>query len=234
MINDPATPYPAIIKVSIRICPHLRLDSNISSQRMHAEGHQIASHTWSHENASAITNTQYTNQIIWNEIAINSILGFFPTYMRPPYSICEKACQNILSTLGYHIVYFDLDTQGYLMDDPKLIQSSKNIWDKAINKANVKTDSFLNIEHDIHYQTVYNLTDYMLSSLFKKGFKSVTVGECLGDPKANWYRAGPGKLVLVFFSVAFLGVQTEYALVRGTRANGSIAKQKEHLAQPRL
>jgi hypothetical protein len=112
---------------------------------------------------------------------------------RPPYSICAKNCQNILSVLGYHAIYFDLDTQGYLMDDPKLIQTSKNIWDKAINAANVRTDNFLNIEHDIHYQTVYNLTDYMLASLFKHGYKSVTVGECLGDPASNWYRAGPGK-----------------------------------------
>jgi peptidoglycan/xylan/chitin deacetylase (PgdA/CDA1 family) len=55
---------------------------NSHLQRMHAEGHQIASHTWSHENASQMTNTQFTNQMIWNEIAINSILGFFPTYMR--------------------------------------------------------------------------------------------------------------------------------------------------------
>lgn len=49
---------------------------------MHAEGHQIGSHTWSHQNASQLTNTQFTNQMIWNEIALNSVLGFFPTYMR--------------------------------------------------------------------------------------------------------------------------------------------------------
>lgn len=86
------------------------------------------------------------------------------------------------------------------MDDPTLIQTSKNIWDKAVNPSNVKTDSFLDIEHDIHYQTVYNLTDYMLASLFKHGYKSVTVGECLGDPAENWYRAGPGGLVPSFQS----------------------------------
>jgi peptidoglycan/xylan/chitin deacetylase (PgdA/CDA1 family) len=174
MINDPSTPYPAILK------------------RMANEGHQIASHTWSHQNASAITQQQFTNQMVWNEIAFNSVLGFFPTYMRPPYSICEKNCQTILSQLGYHAIYFDLDTEGYLHDDPTQIQTSKNIWDQAINKANSKKDSFLQIEHDIHYQTVYNLTDYVLTSLFSHGYKSVTVGECLGDPKANWYRNGPG------------------------------------------
>ena len=85
------------------------------------------------------------------------------------------------------------------MDDPTLIQTSKDIWDDAIDNSNVKKDSFLEIEHDIHYQTVYNLTDYMLTSLFKHGYKSVTVGECLGDPAANWYRAGPGGLVSSLF-----------------------------------
>ncbi|KAK4650139.1 hypothetical protein QC762_701975 [Podospora pseudocomata] len=173
MINDPATPYPAIIK------------------RMHAEGHQIASHTWSHQNASQMTNTQFTNQMVWNEIALNSILGFFPTYMRPPYSICQRECQNILSTLGYHTIYFNLDTAGYLNDSPRAIQTSKNIWDDAIEGSDPETDSFLQIEHDIHQQIVYNLTDYILTSLFSNGYRAVTVGECLGDPPSNWYRAGP-------------------------------------------
>ncbi|KAK3357418.1 hypothetical protein B0T25DRAFT_449731 [Lasiosphaeria hispida] len=173
MINDPNTIYPAIIR------------------RMHAEGHQIASHTWSHENASLMTNTQFTNQMVWNEIAINSILGFFPTYMRPPYSICGKNCENILSTLGYHTIYFDLDTAGYLNDTPKLIQNSKDIWDQAMKTSDPSKDSFLQIEHDIHTTIVHNLTDYILTSLFSNGYRAVTVGECLGDPPANWYRAGP-------------------------------------------
>ena len=49
---------------------------------MAAEGHQIASHTWSHENYSQLTTTQFQNQIYWNEIAFNDILGYFPTYIR--------------------------------------------------------------------------------------------------------------------------------------------------------
>ncbi|KAK1751690.1 hypothetical protein QBC47DRAFT_433673 [Echria macrotheca] len=179
MINDPSTIYPAIIR------------------RMHAEGHQIASHTWSHQNASQLTNTQFTNQMVWNEIALNSILGFFPAYMRPPFSICERNCQNILSTLGYHAIYFDLDTAGYLNDSPKMIQNSKNIWDQAMRTSNPARDSFLQIEHDIHAQTVNNLTDYILTSLFQNGWRSVTVGECLGDPVDNWYRKGPDNSITV-------------------------------------
>jgi len=58
-------------------------------------------------------------------------------------------------------------------------------------------DAFLQIEHDIHQQVVYNLTDYILTSLFSNGYRAVTVGECLGDPVANWYRNGPAGSVIV-------------------------------------
>ncbi|KAI1333692.1 hypothetical protein F5Y15DRAFT_410175 [Xylariaceae sp. FL0016] len=171
-INDPDKPWLTVI------------------QRMAAEGHQIASHTWSHENYSQLTAAQFKNQMVWNEIAFNDILGYFPTYMRPPYSICPAACQTQLANLGYHAVYFDLDTEGYLHDDATQIQTSKDIWDDAIDGSNPCKDSYLQIEHDIHWQTVYNLTDYLLQSLFDHGYRSVTVGQCLGDPAENWYRAG--------------------------------------------
>ncbi|RDL35375.1 uncharacterized protein BP5553_07306 [Venustampulla echinocandica] len=158
-------------------------------KRMVAEGHQVASHTWSHQSLTSVDETTFNNQIIYNEMAFRNILGYFPTYMRPPYSQCDATCGSRLATLGYHVTYFDLDTAGYLNDDVNLIQNSKNIWDTAINPSNSQTDNFLEIEHDIHFQTVYNLTDYILASMTQHGYKSVTVGECLGDPSANWYRS---------------------------------------------
>lgn len=53
-------------------------------RRMAAEGHQIASHTWSHQNLSSLASdeTMFQNQMIYNEMAFNNILGYFPTYMR--------------------------------------------------------------------------------------------------------------------------------------------------------
>ncbi|KAI0603349.1 hypothetical protein F4775DRAFT_587869 [Biscogniauxia sp. FL1348] len=182
-INDPDLPWASVI------------------QRMAAEGHQIASHTWSHENFSQLDDTQARNQLIWNEIALNDILGYFPTYMRPPYSICPEDCQSLLADLGYHVTYFDLDTEGYLNDEADMIQTSKDIWDDAVDGSDPCEDSYLEIEHDIHYQTVYNLTDYILRSLFDHGYRSVTVGQCLGDPPENWYRAGSGSVPKYTFSV---------------------------------
>ncbi|TAQ88303.1 hypothetical protein B7494_g3391 [Chlorociboria aeruginascens] len=161
-------------------------------QRMYASGHQIVSHTWTHQNLTSLDPTYFERQMVYNEMAFRNILGFFPTYM----SECNDTCGEILATMGYHVTYFSLDTEGYLDDSPELIQNSKNIWDAAIASADNATDSILEIEHDIHYQTVYNLTDYILASMYEHGFRSVTVGECLGDPPEYWYRSGNASAVV--------------------------------------
>ncbi|KAK2017732.1 glycoside hydrolase/deacetylase [Colletotrichum eremochloae] len=157
-------------------------------KRMVAEGHQVASHTWSHENLDQMTTTQRKNQMIWNEIALKDILGFYPTYMRPPYSICGTDCQKLMTDLGYHITYFDLDTEGYLHSDPSQIQVSVGLWDAAMNARSPCNASYLHIEHDIHEQVATTFTNHMLDSIVANGWRAVTVGECLGDPPANWYR----------------------------------------------
>ncbi|KAK2057351.1 polysaccharide deacetylase [Colletotrichum caudatum] len=157
-------------------------------QRMVADGHQIASHTWSHENLDSLTLAQRKNQMVYNEIAFTDILGFYPTYMRPPYSICGAECQNQMVQLGYHITYFDLDTQGYLNTDPSMIHNSVAIWDAAMLARSPCNASYLHIEHDIHQQIATTLTNHILDSVVANGWNAVTVGTCLGDPPQNWYR----------------------------------------------
>lgn len=175
-IDDPSTPWPAVIR------------------RQHADGHQIASHTWSHADLSAITPAQRRDEMVKLEMALRNILGFLPTYMRPPYSSCtaESGCEKDLEDLGYHITYFDLDTQDYLHTKPELIQTSKDIVTQFFDGKSAANFDALAIGHDIHFQTVYNLTEYMLSTVTQKGFKFVTVGECLNDPVSNWYRYDGG------------------------------------------
>lgn len=126
--------------------------------------------------------------MIYNEIALADILGYFPTYMRPPYSASNQDTNAWLDELGYHITYFNLDTEGYLHDSPNMIAASKTIWDNTVEGKDPETNRWLHIDHDPVYQTVYNLTEHMLRSIESNGFRAVTVGECLQDPKDNWYR----------------------------------------------
>ncbi|KAF3893314.1 Glycoside hydrolase/deacetylase [Trichophyton interdigitale] len=156
-------------------------------RRMYNSGHQIASHTWSHQNLDQISASQRKQQMIRNEMAFRNIMGGFPTYMRPPYSSCSVAsgCLGDMGDLGYHVTYFNLDTDDYNNDSPELIQRSKDIFDSYITQDG---RPLLEIGHDVHEQTVYNLTGHMLRRLEGSGYRTVTVGECLGDPPANWYR----------------------------------------------
>jgi peptidoglycan/xylan/chitin deacetylase (PgdA/CDA1 family) len=85
-INDPATEFPATIR------------------RTYEEGHQIAAHTWSHMNMNFLTSKQRVDEMIKTEIALNDILGFFPTYWRPPYNECNDECATDMANLGYHTV----------------------------------------------------------------------------------------------------------------------------------
>ncbi|KAF2019643.1 carbohydrate esterase family 4 protein [Aaosphaeria arxii CBS 175.79] len=164
--------------------------------RAHTEGHQIASHTWTHQDLSAISSTDRKLQMTRNEMALRNILGFFPTYMRPPYSSCTAAsgCEQDLADLGYHITYFDVDTDDYNQDAPGEIQNSKNWFQGNITAggASSGTHDWLSISHDIHEQTATNLTEFMLSTITTLGYRAVTVGECLNDPKENWYRTDTG------------------------------------------
>ncbi|UKZ75005.1 hypothetical protein TrVFT333_002677 [Trichoderma virens FT-333] len=158
-------------------------------RRMYRSGHQLGSHTWGHADLSAASSEIREQQIIYNEMAFRNIFGFFPTYLRPPYGTCSRdsGCLDYVTSLGYHVVNWNIDTKDYLNDSPQLIGNSKAIFYNALASANPKHDGFISLSHDTHEQTVISLTAYMIKTLRSKGFRPVTVGECLGDPRSNWY-----------------------------------------------
>lgn len=174
-MDDPTLPWPAMM------------------QRMNAAGHQMASHSWTHQDLGLVNSTIQQTQVIYNEMAFRNLFGFFPTYFRCPYLDCTTASGSIdlLNNLGYHIIDMDIDTKDYLYDDATLIQTSKNIFSTAVSSDAVH-NSYIPLAHDIHYQTVVNLTSYMINTLRARGYTPVTVGECLGDPRENWYRDASG------------------------------------------
>lgn len=171
-IDDPSLPWAPLI------------------ERMLLSGHQIASHTWSHEDLSKISPIQRREQMEKNEGALRNIISSFPTYMRPPYSSClaDSGCRDAMGDMGYHIILYDIDTDDWKNDSPSLIQRSKDLFDRALSNGNPAIKSWIVIGHDAHEQTVHNLTEHMLRTISRLGYRPVTVGDCLQDPRDNWYR----------------------------------------------
>ena len=75
-------------------------------KRMDFEGHQVASHGWSHPHLDATPSKQRKEEMYKTERALANILGKYPIYMRAPYIECseETDCLKDMHDLGYHIV----------------------------------------------------------------------------------------------------------------------------------
>ncbi|KAK0609474.1 carbohydrate esterase family 4 protein, partial [Immersiella caudata] len=164
-VSDPKSGYTPIIR------------------RMIADGHQVGSHTWSHQDMSALTPQQRRAQIINNEIALENILGVIPTYFRPPYTRCGADCYNELGSLGYHVVNYDIDTRDWENGGA----SSKSIYQNILSQSSPSASQWLSLAHDVEEITVHQLAQFMIDTAKSLGYQLVTVGECLGDPPANWY-----------------------------------------------
>lgn len=71
---------------------------------MHDKGHQLASHSYSHPDFSDASYDEKIRQLEMNEGCFSEILGFIPTYFRPPYTSCDEECYEALDDMGYHVV----------------------------------------------------------------------------------------------------------------------------------
>ena len=168
-IDDESTPWPEMLR------------------RIVGTGHQLGSHTWSHVDMTAADTATRYDQIERLDQTLTRVVGKSPTYFRPPFGSCEGQCLVDLGKMGYHIVNFDLDTKDYLNNTPDKIETAKQTFWNALS-AGTASSSFLVLGHDVHEQTATALTPFMLEKIKEKGYKAVTVGECLGDPAANWYK----------------------------------------------
>lgn len=77
-----------------------------SIKRMDFDGHQVASHTWSHPHMDKISSHQRKDEMYKTERALANIIGKYPSYMRSPYVQCsvKSGCMKDMSTLAYHVV----------------------------------------------------------------------------------------------------------------------------------
>lgn len=151
-------------------------------QRMIAENHQIGSHTWSHPYLTQISNAEVISQMTQLEDTLFSMVGKVPTYMRPPYFDYNQQVLNTMGSLGYKVIQASIDTLDWQWNEQSNYQN-------AVNKFRTELDAGGNLAlmHDIHWGTNNLILPEIIKIVQNRGLRAVTVGECLGDPAANWY-----------------------------------------------
>ncbi|TPX33473.1 hypothetical protein SmJEL517_g03614 [Synchytrium microbalum] len=157
-------------------------------------GHQIGCHTWTHPWLTSLTNEQIIMETFWCEQAFQAVLGIRPVYMRPPHGDINPRVRSILIQMGYTIVEWTKDTNDWRMSYDTTFQGSWVTGNVSQWIQQQKAGTLLPngggpilLEHDLWSQSAA-LGPSVINLVRNAGFNIQRIGDCLGDPPANWYR----------------------------------------------
>jgi len=151
-------------------------DNSVASQLLQSfqEGHQIASHTWSHPHMTQISSSQLSGELSKIDTALQKILGVKSAFLRPPYGEYNDAVRNAVGNNGQSIVTWDFDSGDSV---GATAAQSKASYDSVFAQ---KPSNLLALNHETVDSTVHDVLPYVLSKYGNSGYDFVTVAECLG------------------------------------------------------
>jgi len=154
-------------------------------QRMHAEGHRIGNHTYSHKFLSQVSSDVRRSQLMSTSDAIERVTGSRPTIMRPPGGYGSEAVYVEAGEQGMATIFWDIDPADWK-------KSNKNVNYVCNYLLNHTQKGKIILLHDIHETTVEGFIR-ALPQLIEHGFTFVTVDELVqlepGDVyPARWRR----------------------------------------------
>ncbi|KDQ06975.1 carbohydrate esterase family 4 protein [Botryobasidium botryosum FD-172 SS1] len=165
--------------------------SNDSVNRMqysYSRGHQIASHTWDHAHLPTLDETRMEQQFNLSDVAFSKILGVVPTFMRPPYGEYNDLVQKVAADHNQNVIIWDVDSEDSM---GATAEQSEQTYTNAVERG---AASILTLNHETHESTAVEVLPFMIKLFKDKGYKLVTVAECLGYKPQDMYqrRTKPG------------------------------------------
>lgn len=139
-------------------------------KRMVAEGHEVASHSWSHPLLSKMSDASVHSQLKKTHDAIVEACGVAPKTMRPPYGgFTERQRRWSFGEFGYKVILWDVDPLDWKFRNAASVE--RQILAKTRPGSIILT-------HDIHKSTIDAMPS-TLDALLAKGYKFVTVSELI-------------------------------------------------------
>ncbi|RKP11195.1 polysaccharide deacetylase [Thamnocephalis sphaerospora] len=148
-------------------------------KRAYDSGHQIASHTYSHADLTAIGSDQIRSEMTLLDDQLRRLIGVKPTYMRPPYGAVNDQVLNVMRQLNYRVVLWNLDTND-CRRSPSDVKPALATIQNALANAAVGS-SWIALAHVTAYATAYNLVVDAVNDIRAKGYRLVRIDECFGD-----------------------------------------------------
>lgn len=132
---------------------------------IHARGHQLGNHSWSHPELPKLSVDQITGEIDRTNEAIRQAAGVKPNILRPPYGAVNGVVLEQIRTRGMSSILWSVDTRDWADRNSQIVCS------RAVAGAH---PGAVILMHDIH-QTSVNAVPCILSSLKQQGYSFVTI-----------------------------------------------------------
>ncbi len=143
--------------------------------RMQAEGHEVANHTWTHSNLTAISLDQAKEEIRLTSEEIKRVTGVLPFTYRPPYGAINE---QLIKEIALPAVKWAVDPKDWKDRNADLVAR------RVINS--VKPNQII-LLHDIHSSSVDSVP-WILDTLIAEGYVFVPINKILG------YQDNPEKI----------------------------------------
>ena len=152
------------------------IGSKVSSQanvvrNIHARGHQLGNHSWSHPELPKLPVDQIAGEIDRTNDAIKQATGVTPAILRPPYGAVNGVVLEQLRLRGMSSILWSVDTRDWADRNSDIVCS------RAV--AGAQPGAII-LMHDIH-QTSVGAVPCILSALKQQGYSFVTVQGLLGN-----------------------------------------------------
>jgi peptidoglycan/xylan/chitin deacetylase (PgdA/CDA1 family) len=153
-------------------------------RRMEEDGFEICNHTLHHLWLTKLPDDQIRYEVIEGERAIFNITGKQLCYFRPPGGFLDARVTRVVSSLGYRIVMWSLDSA-----DTRYPSVPASV--RAANILNRVKPGYILLFHFGGYST-FDTLSIVLSTLKARGYHFVTLTELLRSgrrPHPCWERA---------------------------------------------
>lgn len=156
------------------------IGSKVSSQAnvvrsIHARGHQLGNHSWSHPELPKLPVNQIAGEIDRTNDAIKQDTGVKPNVMRPPYGAVNGAVLEQLRLRGMSSILWSVDTRDWADRNSEIVCS------RAV--AGARPGAII-LMHDIH-QTSVGAVPCILNALKQQGYSFVTIQGLIGNMVAG-------------------------------------------------
>lgn len=164
------------------------LDEDVEKQdllrQIYDEGHQIGSHSWSHYNFTQKTIPEIRQDVQKLAIAVRNTIGVNMTVFRAPYGESSIQVVKLLwNEFGYKLIRWSIDTMDWF--NRENTETSLKNYKYAISSLSQFKKSFISLHHCPAVKSG-ELARKTIKFVKSKGFKFVTVAECIGTNEFNY------------------------------------------------